>query len=70
MNITLPEEPEFREAIKEQWEKWQRYAHNYRNILTWWDTYVKREIGQTFQHEGTLRNRERTDLKNYYYDKM
>ena len=30
MNTTLLEETAFRETIKEQWGKWQRYINNYR----------------------------------------
>ena len=70
MNITLFEEPEFRGVIKEQWGKWQRFAHNYQNKLTRWDTYVKCKIRQVFQREGAVRNREITGLDNYFYEMM
>jgi len=35
MNITLPEEIAFREALKEQWGKWQRYRHYYPKKVIW-----------------------------------
>jgi len=57
MNIILLEEPDFREAIKDQWGKWQRHIQ-----------YVKRKIKQTFQREGARRNRDKPDVENCYYD--
>lgn len=68
MNITLLDEPSFRDTIKELWSKWKRNASFYPNRVVWWDRNVKRVIRQAFQREGAMRNRDRKDLENFYYD--
>jgi hypothetical protein len=68
MKITLLKESAFREILKEQWGKWQRYTRYYPNKVIWWDTNVNRKIRQTFQREGAERNRDGREMENYYCD--
>jgi hemerythrin superfamily protein len=55
MSITLLEVI-FPGIIKEKRGKWQRNIRYYPNKVIWWDTYVKRNIEQTFQRESAERN--------------
>jgi hypothetical protein len=67
MNITVLEESSFREIIKGQCGKWQRYIQYYPNKVIWWDKYVKWKIQRTFQRECAERNGDRRALENCYY---
>jgi hypothetical protein len=67
MNVSLLNESTFIQSIQEGWTRWQTRKKYYPNPVMWWERFVKKTIGETFQREGTERRRDREILENVYY---
>ena len=55
------EDNSFRDILRRQMTK------HYPSKTLWWEWHVKKRIRQTFQSEGTARNKDRKDLEEFYY---
>jgi len=67
MNISILEDNSFRDTLRLQITNWRRTIKHYPKKTLWWERHVKKRIRQTFQSEGTARNKDRKDLEEFYY---
>jgi len=66
MNAKLVEEAPFRDQLQQDWSKWEHQRKKYLNIVTWWESSVKKKIQCIFMTEGKERARDDKMMENVY----
>jgi hypothetical protein len=66
MKISLLNDRDFCEVLRERWNKWQTHKRYYPNAVMWWTRYVKAQIRKLFADEGAARRQDRKRMENYY----
>lgn len=60
--------PPFKDALREEWEKWKGHKRYYTNIGRWWERHVKTNVRRLARRVECERDRTHKMMENHLYE--
>jgi exonuclease III len=67
LNISLLDNPEIRDRLRESWNSWKRNSNWYGDITQWWSRSAKKQLRRFFMNVGAEKKRDAREMENHCY---